>query len=320
MSLHSYKALSDTYPAWAPDIEKIYNYLSVRSAGESFAPRDLADKLDISQKSARVIFSHLCAANVLQQKNIQLCPKPSCHENELTFIDDNTFECDLCDQTHEALAGNEKTVYELKSVPERTFNYQGGKMLKGFLNSQVDLVKKDGTIVNNIPASVQSNRIFIEDTSVAIEDGDMLINPLPNGVVDRFEVVDHGFKPAFSGFPAHYQVHVKKSGKLEKQNTVINHYNMGANSRVNHHSIDQSTNVLNMQQNKIFDQMKSLADENLEKIIADQVKTKIDELQSAKEKKGFLQTSKEILGLAGDSLEFVTKLLPLVTLAQENFK
>lgn len=311
-----FKELSKTYPGWTRDIEKVQNFFSVRSATELFEPTDLAHKLDVSPKVMKTIFSHLCEAKSLFQKSVNMCPTDNCYNNELTLIDEGTAECDSCDKRYEVSSAHEKVLYELKSVPEKVLTNHGGQMFQGLLNSHVDLVKKDGSVVNNIPASVQTNRIFIDDTSVKIENGDFLINTLPNGVVDKFEVIDHGFKPAFAGITAHYQVRVKKSGTQEKVSTNITYNNyLGANGRVNNNSTDQSTNTVNYQQNQIFDDMKSLTG-LLEQSVATQVNAKIEELQKAKDSKGFLNTYKEIFNLAGDHVDFITKLMPMITVAK----
>jgi hypothetical protein len=161
MSSQAFKELSNQFPGWTSDLDKIQDFLSIRSKGEFFGADETGDRLDITSKKIAGIFNELTKLGVLEEKNPIICDNPSCGKNVLTEIDDSSFECDICDNTYELSQITKKKSYELKNTPPRTFKRNGETMLNGFMNSTVDLIKKDGTSLNDIPASVQTNKIFI---------------------------------------------------------------------------------------------------------------------------------------------------------------
>lgn len=79
-----------------------------------------------------------------------------------------------------------------------------------FMTDQVALIKRDGERRDGIPASVQRDKIFIDDASLIIEPGDLLEREASNGLLETFEVVDPGFNEAWGGIDAHYQIAVRR--------------------------------------------------------------------------------------------------------------
>jgi DNA-dependent RNA polymerase auxiliary subunit epsilon len=79
-----------------------------------------------------------------------------------------------------------------------------------FMNDTVTLLKSNGYKIENIKASVQTNKIFIDDPSLPIEEGDRIIRTLPNKLTETYIVVDRGYHEAFEGIEAYYQVKVRK--------------------------------------------------------------------------------------------------------------
>lgn len=121
-------------------------------------------------------------------------------------------------------------------------------MLHHMLNDRVTLVKKDGTLHReNIPALVTKGRVQVHDTTIPIEIGDHLLRKLPNGLVEDYVVDDPVLQSGLGSIEAFYIVHVSRSGQpLAQPQAVIqnitNNFH-GANSRVNIHSADLSTNI-----------------------------------------------------------------------------
>jgi len=74
----------------------------------------------------------------------------------------------------------------------------------------VKLRKQNGETYENIKADVQPKKIFIDDASLPIEEGDIIERTLPNGLIEQFRVIDRGFCSAFFTMSAHYQVSVEK--------------------------------------------------------------------------------------------------------------
>ena len=84
-------------------------------------------------------------------------------------------------------------------------------ILRSFPTEKVKLIKKDGGSFENIEALVQTEKIFIEDASISIEEEDIIERTLPNGDQERFVVIDRGFYKGIHGIPDHYQIKLKKN-------------------------------------------------------------------------------------------------------------
>lgn len=136
-------------------------------------------------------------------------------------------------------------------------------MLRNFPTEKVKLIKKDGSIFENIEALVQTGKIFIEDTSVSIEEEDIIERTLPNGTNERFVVLDRGFYKGMHGIPDNYQIKVEKESKYKSTiNSGLGQtYNINNQSgKINIHSVDQSFNyTLTANDEQLFKTLKDLA-------------------------------------------------------------
>jgi hypothetical protein len=114
------------------------------------------------------------------------------------------------------------------------------------MNDPIELLKTDGTRKTGLMASVQKNRIFMEANGILVEPQDLIIRKMSTGVEETYRVIDPGFFEDSGPFSAHYQMEVHKLGLPEATSAVQNiTYNItGNNARVNQSSIDNSTNVV----------------------------------------------------------------------------
>ncbi len=88
--------------------------------------------------------------------------------------------------------------------------------LKQFFNDTVSLLKQDGTQFDNIQASVQPEKIYIEDETLPIEEGDVILRTLKNGLTDRYIVIESTFRQNISPrLPSHYEIRYRKATALE---------------------------------------------------------------------------------------------------------
>lgn len=117
-------------------------------------------------------------------------------------------------------------------------------MFEGMMKDKVTLVKKDGTVAKeNIPASVQPNKIFMTDKTLPLEPGDHLLRTLPSGLVEEYIVDEPGYYSGLTGMDPHFQTKVHRSDAPEaKPSTIINNI-QGHNARVNINSTDNSQNI-----------------------------------------------------------------------------
>ncbi|MGO2510133.1 MAG: hypothetical protein ACTH6Y_14375 [Vibrio hibernica] len=120
--------------------------------------------------------------------------------------------------------------------------------ISSLLKDTVSLLKKNGERVDGIKASVQSNKIFIQRSDILVETGDLIQRKMSNGGEETYEVIDPGFHERHGSIAAGYQMTHKKLGLPEAERAVqsITYNISGPNARVNNHSTDNSTNVVNM--------------------------------------------------------------------------
>ena len=114
------------------------------------------------------------------------------------------------------------------------------------MNDSIELLKPDGTKKTGLKASVQKNKVFMNANGVIVEPQDLIIRRMSNGAEETYRVVDPGFHENFHGIQAHYQMEVHKLGLPEARSAVqsITYNITGNNARVNQGSIDNSTNVV----------------------------------------------------------------------------
>ena len=121
---------------------------------------------------------------------------------------------------------------------------------KSLMTDIVSIIKKDGSKFEKISASVQKNKISIFGSKILIETGDLIQRKMSNGGEETYEVIDPGFHEKFHGIAAGYQMDVRKLGlpEAEKAINTITYNISGHNTRINQNSIDNSTNVVILNQ------------------------------------------------------------------------
>lgn len=114
------------------------------------------------------------------------------------------------------------------------------------MNDTIDLLKSDGTKKTGLKASVQKNKVFMDANGVLVEPQDLIMRRMSNGAEETYRVIDPGFHESFHGIKAHYQMEVHKLGLPEAKSAVqsITYNITGNNARVNQNSIDNSTNLV----------------------------------------------------------------------------
>lgn len=189
-------------------------------------------------------------------------------------------------------------------------------LLNNFINDKVTLIKADGQIFKDIPASVQSGLILTQNPSIPIEDGDKFERKLPSGVVERFIVFDTGYHNAFHGIPAHYQSKVKKESAVnsEKSRAQVVYNLIGPNTRVNIQSTDSSTNIVNVETNTLFSEIKKVISEAIaDETIRSNLAKEVDAMQSAVGTRSFSDHYKNFIGLAADHIAVFTPFIPALS-------
>jgi hypothetical protein len=91
----------------------------------------------------------------------------------------------------------------------------------------VTVVSPGGEQRGPIKASVQGNKVFIFDVTVAIEEGGMILRALPSGQKESFSILQVNFRRGPSGDSdrmSHYEILVRKDTSLvpSSRSTTIN--------------------------------------------------------------------------------------------------
>ncbi|MGB4658105.1 MAG: hypothetical protein WBI07_02865 [Mobilitalea sp.] len=132
-------------------------------------------------------------------------------------------------------------------------------LLANFPTEKIRLVKASGE-TKEVKANVQPKKIFIDDTTILIEEGDIFERDLPMGATEQYEVTDRGFYKGLHGIPDHYQVSVQKLSSIKYKTGDNYTYNINNNGKVNVNSLDNSINI-NLSENdeKMFLALEELA-------------------------------------------------------------
>jgi hypothetical protein len=178
---------------------------------------------------------------------------------------------------------------------------------------RITLFKSNGTTIPDIPAWVQSKITFINDRKLAIEEGDFFERTLPNGLIERYQVVDRGY---YSIPQPHYQVkHVKISSvPLTKSTPTTIIHQHGDNPRVTINSTDLSSNVITKIDLTKFEELKQIIDHQIsddkEKMI---YLNSLDELKSSVGEKSYLEKYNQFIATVANHMAIITPFIPFLT-------
>lgn len=184
------------------------------------------------------------------------------------------------------------------------------------LKDRVNLIKQDGRRFEDIRASVQSDKIFTDDPDIPIEEGDVFERTLPTGIVERYDILDAGYYTGVGGIKAHYQSCVRKQTKIDtghKGKQVI--YNLiGPNARVNVHSVDASTNLVDVKPDELFETIrKSIRELVADDCLARRLLQKVDEMDQMRGTPTFLEKYRDFVALAADHITVLAPFIPALS-------
>lgn len=185
-------------------------------------------------------------------------------------------------------------------------------MLAGFPTEKIKLIKSNGECIEDIEALVEPKKIFVDDASIIIEEGDIFERKLGNGATEYYEVLDRGFYKGMHGMPDHYQTSVCKTTVKPRTNQIAYNINNGS-GKININSTDNSVNVsvtLSSEDEAMFDTIKSVAQtlDNEEKIVC-----AVDGMKAEVGKKGFLQKYNEFIQAAANHITVFAPFIPMLS-------
>ena len=100
--------------------------------------------------------------------------------------------------------------------------------IDSLMGDNVYIESPSGEQVGPVKASVQGSKIFINDETLAIEEGGKVLRPLPNGKCESHTILEVEFyKDPFGGGLSHYRLKTRKDSSLvptpSKTTININH-------------------------------------------------------------------------------------------------
>lgn len=187
------------------------------------------------------------------------------------------------------------------------------RLLSNFPTEKVRIIKQDLSVIEWVEALVESKKIFVDDGTVNIEEGDIIERVLPSGAKEQYLVVDRGFYKGMRGIPDHYQITVEKQSTYTKvsRGQVINQYNITNADRVNIHSTDNSTTYqITANDLSILETVRTLAKglNNEQEIIS-----AVDEMQDNVGKRGFAEKYNAFIQSVANHMTIFAPFIPALS-------
>lgn len=187
------------------------------------------------------------------------------------------------------------------------------RLLSNFPTEKVRIIKQDLSVIEGVEALVESKKIFVDDGTVNIEEGDIIERVLPSGAKEQYLVVDRGFYKGMRGIPDHYQITVEKQSTYTKvsRGQVINQYNITNADRVNIHSTDNSTTYqITANDLSILETVRTLAKglNNEQEIIS-----AVDEMQDNVGKRGFAEKYNAFIQSVANHMTIFAPFIPALS-------
>ncbi|WP_444883531.1 hypothetical protein [Microbulbifer sp. PSTR4-B] len=113
---------------------------------------------------------------------------------------------------------------------------------------KINVIKHNGEEFGGLKAVVGSSGIILEYSGFLVEPNDLIQREMSNGGIENFQVIDPGYNEGHPPIKPFYNMKVKKLGlpEAEKVRQSITYNFSGPNARVNNDSVDNSTNVVNV--------------------------------------------------------------------------
>lgn len=183
---------------------------------------------------------------------------------------------------------------------------------------KVTLVKKTGDSTEGIKAKVDKNTIGFAAFDRVVDDGDTLIRHLPDGRTEEYLVLDSGYIAEFHSLPASYKCRVEKKTAIKpssyQHSAIYNVTFSGANSRFNLHSFDLSSNLVDVEPDQLFKELRTVVacdieDDNKR----DEILGQVSELKKAQGTPQFLEAYQGFIASVADHMTLVGPFIPALT-------
>ena len=183
--------------------------------------------------------------------------------------------------------------------------------LENFPTEEIEIFDEYGKYIANVKGFFGKEYLTITDVSIPIVEGQYIIRKLPNGVNEKYEIINSKYNKGNENVCDFYKLTLKKSTiKNKETKTIINNiYNC---EKVNVDSIDNSVNIkLNNSEELILNEIKKILDSiqenNKEK------KELFDEMCKNIGKKTFLEKYQLFIASMADHITVLSPFIPFLT-------
>ncbi|MBB6142853.1 hypothetical protein HNQ77_000791 [Silvibacterium bohemicum] len=189
-------------------------------------------------------------------------------------------------------------------------------MLETLTNDPLMLRKSDG-MARKFQGRITSGKLTTFESTLPYAEGDTVERELPNGQIENFEILELGFH---QGLPPHigphYQMKIRKITDriphIAPPSSVTNIYNVhGPNARFNSQSVDQSHNVVRVDEGELFQKLKeAIQAASANSPQREQLLLAVEEMSAHAGRSSFGDKFQSFMALASNCMTVVTPFLP----------
>lgn len=173
---------------------------------------------------------------------------------------------------------------------------------------EVTIYRQNGQCIKT-NALVQKVKIFIKDVTIPICVGDVIERSLPSGLKERFTVINATCNPN-SRLLAHWEIEYEKEGSVKHSERDINIAGSIYANRVYIQSTDNSTNITNLMDNSVFEELRKLIEEKIEN--NGKILEALSDLEENVNKPTALDKFNNFIQIAADYMTLIAPFLPAI--------
>lgn len=172
----------------------------------------------------------------------------------------------------------------------------------------VTIYRQNGQCIKT-KALVQKVKIFIKDVTIPICVGDVIERVLPSGIKERLAVTNATCNPN-SRLLAHWEIEYEKEGSVKHSERGINLAGSIYANRVYIQSTDNSTNITNLMDNSVFEELRKLIEEKIEN--NGKILEALSDLEENVNKPTALDKFNNFIQIAADYMTLIAPFLPAI--------
>ena len=180
---------------------------------------------------------------------------------------------------------------------------------------RITVIDKNGNRHENLPAVVDAKTIITQEVKVPIESGDSIERNLPNGMTERFTVINAQYYIGSGrSIPDFYEIAYEREGARSQHSRaqpISVHISDSPQSHVNIDSEDHSINISYGNAGSLFDEIRDLLREAVEDSTElESLLEKVDAMEGSQEAGGFKQAYVGFMSAAADHMTVLAPVLP----------